>query len=191
MSVVHAMPHRLLGATLGERERRRTPASQTRMPPTGSKLSTRFRSDMERTISSCTGTLPPTKPVLPPCASVHFNLCCLCGEGKTELRSFRIPAAQQPGDDRCNIAELLKFAQFLEVSGPQSSSHGIYAAERFRTKYPMSYLFVDTHHPVHIEVFEIVRVCYHTIVTKNLSKKRKVLFRQCREIVSSVQLVCC
>jgi hypothetical protein len=43
--------------------------SQVFLPDIGSRLMTWFISFIDRTISSKTGTLPPTRPVLPPCGT--------------------------------------------------------------------------------------------------------------------------
>jgi hypothetical protein len=42
------------------------------------KVEARFMRDKERTISSCTGTLPPTRPVLPPCGTTASECAAQC-----------------------------------------------------------------------------------------------------------------
>ena len=56
-------------ATYSSSTSRMQPASHTSVPDTGSKLRTWFIEPRLSTTSSCTGTLPPTRPVLPPCGT--------------------------------------------------------------------------------------------------------------------------
>ena len=54
------------------------PASQVRLPAVSSSDRMRFMRDSDSTISSAMGTLPPTRPVLPPCGTTGSRRAWQC-----------------------------------------------------------------------------------------------------------------